>query len=216
MLNITDQENLFKFIADKLTEDVECYAFGGTAMMYYGYKDETKDVDIIFETEKQRDTFINALKLLNFSNFDPVRIYIANKLKDKYKPLMFRRDTYRFDLFVKKIFKTLLSKRMKEDIFATHEYKGKKATFTVKVFRKEIIIMLKAVTDRKNDFIDIKTITTKEKHFNWDYFCDEVLWQADNGDTWILLDTEKMLQELKKYVFIEQKYFDKLYRKEKK
>ncbi len=213
MLNIKDQGNLFKFIANTLKSDVEAYAFGGTAMMYYGYKDETKDIDIIFETEEQRETFIQALKLLNFSNFDPVKIYIANKLKDKHKPLMFRRDSYRFDLFVRKIFKTLLSKRMKDDIFAEHHYKGKNATFTVKVLRKEIIVMLKAVTDRKNDFIDIKTITTKEKHFDWEYFCNEVLWQADNGDSWILLDTEKMLQELKEYVFIEQKYFDRLYRK---
>ena len=62
-----------------------------------------------------------------------------------------------------------------------------------------------------NDFDDIRTIIEKDKNFNWDYFLDEVVWQAKNGDSWVALDSEKMMKELKKYVFVPEKYFKRLY-----
>lgn len=116
----------------------------------------------------------------------------------------------RFDLFVKKIFTTLLSPKMKEDIFATHDFRGEH-TLKVFVFRKEIIVLLKSVTSRDRDFDDIITIVKNEKHFDWPYFIEEVRWQVQHGDTWVLLDVEKMMKELQEYVFISEKYFKELY-----
>ena len=200
--------NLFKIIAQQLKRKGACYAFGGTAMMFYGYKDETKDVDLVFEEEKEREEFIKAIESLGFKQFSPMKIYIPKKLRDKNRPLMYKRseDGNRFDLFVRKIFKTVISPKMKEDLFAVHEFNN----FTVKVLRKEHIVMLKAVTEREKDFEDIITITKKEKDFDWNYFVDEVIWQYKQGDTWVLLDAEKMLKELQEYVFIEEKHAKRL------
>jgi hypothetical protein len=214
MLNYVDQEQLFRFIAEKLNAEIIVYAFGGTAMMYYGYKEETKDVDILFEKEEERKVFIEALKLLNFTETSPMQIYIPEKLRDKYRPLMFKRDTYRFDLFVKKIFRTILSERMKEDVFGEYEYHGKKGILKVRALRKEILVLLKAVTERSRDFEDIVKIVKREKNFDWEYFTNEVLWQAAHGDSWVLLDSEKMLLELRNYVFLEEKWLKKLYASE--
>lgn len=214
MINQKDQQDLFKLISANIKQDTECYALGGTAMMFYGYKDETKDVDLIFEQEEKRDMFIDALKQLGYSETSPITIYIAEKLKDQNKPLMFKRGDSRFDLFVKKIFQTTLSPRMKENVFAVHQFKTKH-TFTVKVLKTEFIVLLKAVTERDRDFEDILSIVKKDKNFDWNYFLDEVLWQTEHGDGWILLDVEKTMQELKKYIFIEEKWFKKLYQKEK-
>ncbi len=210
MLNYQDQDALLKLLSKQLHQDVTCYAFGGNAMMFYGYKDETKDVDVLFETLDERDEFIRVLKLLGYTETSPIKIYLPEKLKDPHAPIMLKRDESRFDLFVKKIFQTNLSPKMKEDVFAIHEYKDR-YTLTVKVLRKEQLVILKAVTDRVNDFEDIKTIITKDQYFDWEYLTDEVLWQAAHGDGWILLDVEETMQELKKYVFIEQKWFQKLY-----
>ena len=44
MINITEQNELFNLIGTKLDEKVECLAIGGSAMMFYGAKTETKDV----------------------------------------------------------------------------------------------------------------------------------------------------------------------------
>ena len=137
------------------------------------------------------------------------------KLKNKYKPLVFKLGDGRFDLFVKKIFRTAISPKMKEDVFAVHDFKNEH-NLRVRVFRKEHIVLLKAVTERDRDFEDILTIIRKEKNFDWQYFIDEVLWQTERGDSWALFDAEKMLRELKKYVFVEEKYLKRLYQAREK
>lgn len=215
MLTHKDQLDLFALVAKNLTKDIECYAFGGNAMMFYGYKEETKDVDLLFEEENHRQEFIRAISLLGYVETSPITIYIPEKLRDPHHPLMYKRGESRFDLFVKKIFKTLLSSNMKENVFAVHEFNGK-YNLKIKVLRKEYLTILKAVTSRDKDFEDILLILQKEKDFDWEYLIDEVLWQYEHGDSWVLLDMEKVMQELKKYIFIEEKYFKQLYKALKK
>ena len=215
MITYQDQTSLFKLISDRIEKDVECYAFGGTAMMFYGYKDETKDIDLVFEKEESRNEFIKAIERIGYAPWEPFRIYIPEKLRDKHRPLVFKLGDGRFDLFVKKIFKTLISPRMQEDLFAIHDFKGR-CNLRVKVLRKEHIVLLKSVTKRDRDFEDILTIIKKEKNFDWQYFTEEVIWQTMHGDSWVLLDAEKMILELKKYVFIEQKYLKQLHEAHKK
>jgi len=210
MITYEDQMDLFRLISRNIKRNLECYAFGGTAMMFYGYKDETKDIDLLFEKDSDRDEFIKALEALGFSETTPQNIYIPEKLREKDVPRMFKRDDNRFDIFSKKIFKTVISPRMKEDIFAMHEFKQKR-NLKVKVLRKEHIVLLKAVTERKNDFDDIRAIVEKEKNFDWQYLIDEAIWQYKHGDSWVLLDAEKIIRELKKYVFVEEKYLKQLY-----
>lgn len=210
MITHTDQMNLFQLIANTIKQEVTCYAFGGNAMMFYGYKGETKDVDLLFEKLDDRDEFIRAIGFLGYTQWSPMKLYIEEKLRDKYRPLVYKKGDGRFDLFVKQIFKTILSPKMKEDKFAVHEFKGKHMLRVI-VLRKEHLVILKTVTERDRDFGDIITIVTKDKSFDWQYLIDEVIWQYQHGDTWVLLDTEKMLKELQKYVFVEEKYLKQLY-----
>ncbi|HJX05420.1 MAG TPA: hypothetical protein VJ461_01795, partial [Candidatus Nanoarchaeia archaeon] len=210
MITQSDQMDLFRLIARGIKKNITCYAFGGTAMMFYGYKDGTKDIDLLFEKEEDRQDFIQAIEKLGFEKSDPIKIYIPEKLRDKNRPLMFKRGESRFDLFVKQIFKTLLSPQMQEDLYAVHEFK-EEHTLTVKVLRKEHIAFLKAITERQNDFDDIKNIISQDKGFDWQYLVDEAIWQHKHGDNWALLDIEKTLKELKRYFFIEEKYFKQIY-----
>ncbi len=215
MITHQEQLDLFNLVAKHLTKNTECYAFGGNAMMFYGYKEETKDVDLLFEEESSRQEFIRAISSLGYAETSPIAIYIPEKLRDLHRPLMYKRGERRFDLFVKKIFKTTLSPNMKDNLFAVHEFNDK-YHLKVKVLRKEYLIILKAVTDRDKDFEDILTILQKEKDFDWQSVIEEVSWQYQHGDSWVLLDMEKVMQELKKYVFIEEKYFKLLYKMLKK
>lgn len=215
MITYEDQMNLFQLISDRIGKNIECYAFGGNAMMFYGYKGETKDVDIVFEKEEDRKEIIKAIEEFGYKLWEPFEIYMPKKLRDKHRPLVFKREDGRFDLFVGKIFKTLISPNMKEDLFAVHDFKGKH-NLRVKVLRKEHIVLLKTVTERGRDFEDILTLIKKEKNFDWQYLIDEVLWQTHHGDSWVLYDTEKMLLELKKYVFVPEKYLKQLYNAGKK
>jgi len=127
--------------------------------------------------------------------------------------LMYKRDEIRFDLFAKQILHTPLSPTMKQQLFAVHDFK-EKHLLRVNVLEKEMIVMLKAVTERQNDFDDIKTIVQKERTFNWQLLIAETLWQYHHGNSWVLLDMEKTLKELKRYVFVEEKYLKQLYEAE--
>lgn len=210
MITHDDQLKLFEIISKNISKDIECYAFGGTAMMFYGYKEETKDVDILFNDISDRKEFIKAIEALGFEETSPIKIYISEKLRDPNRPLMFKSEDTRFDLFSKKIFKTVISPSMKENLFAVHEFRGK-FVLKVNVFRSEHIVLLKAVTERQNDFDDIRKILDKNTTFDWKYFIDEVIWQFKNGNDWALLDVEKMMKELKEYIFVDSKYMKMLY-----
>lgn len=210
MTTYEDQMELFRIISQNISKDIECWAFGGNAMMFYGYKDETKDIDLLFDKEEDRSEFVKAIEKLGFSETSPRNIYVPEKLRDKNKPLMYSRFLSRFDLFVRKIFRTVISPRMREEVYAVHEFRSKR-NLKVNVLRKEFIVMLKSVTERQNDFDDIRTIVEKEKNFNWQLLIDEAIWQHQHGDSWVLIDVEKMLKELKKYVFIEHKYLKQLH-----
>ena len=115
MITHEDQIELFNLVSRELHQNITCYAFGGTAMMFYGYKDETKDVDILFEQPEEKTAFIKAIEKLGFTETTPFKIYIPEKLRDPHRPLMYKRGDTRFDLFVKKIFKTLLSPKKSSD-----------------------------------------------------------------------------------------------------
>ena len=53
MISIKDQNQLLIQIGDKLPEEIVVYAIGGTAMMFLGLKDATKDVDLVFTDKKK-------------------------------------------------------------------------------------------------------------------------------------------------------------------
>src|SRR3989338_2580106 len=210
MILYEEQMELFALIGKNISRDIECYAFGGTAMMFYGYKDEKKDIDLVLDEEAAKREFIKALERLGYEKTSALNIYAPEKLKDKHAPAMYRREDSRFDIFSRKIFKTILSPKMKEDVYAVHDFKHKH-NLRLKVLRKEHIVMLKAVTERKNDFDDIRTIAEKEKSFDWQYLTDEAIWHYRHGDKCVLLDVEKMMRELKQHIFIEKKYLKQLY-----
>lgn len=210
MITHSDQLELFRLLSMNLSRDTVCYAFGGTAMMFYGYKDETKDVDLLFEITDEREAFIAALTRLGYAETSPIHIYELRKAREKTAPVMYKRGDTRFDLFAEKIFQTLLSPRMREDVAAVHDFKGAHP-LRVKVLQPEQIVILKSVTDRQNDFDDILTILERTKTFDWQYVMDEVGWQYEHGDGWIVFDMEETLQQLKGHVLVEEKYLKQLY-----
>lgn len=214
MINLEDQESLLKLISNYLKKDIVCWAFGGTAMMFYGYKDSTKDIDLVFESIEDREVFIEALERLGYTKRSLLNIYSEEKSKHKNAPVMYSRGEERFDLFVKKIFKIELSLEIKKRFFAKHDFTEKKS-LVIYIVSKEDIILLKAITEREKDFEDILKICTTDKNINWDIITDEAVSQYEKGNEFVLLDLEQTILKLKKYIFIKQAYLDKLYKKQK-
>lgn len=207
MIHTKDQDELFELISSKIKQDITCYAFGGTAMMFYGYKEGTKDIDLAFETEEQRQGFIQAIEELGFRKISLKNIYNEQKNKQENKPLMFSRGDERFDLFARQIFQTKLTDAIKERSRERRDYIRKDNTLTVKVLAAEDIILLKSVTDRENDFTDIELLLKKEQEISWQTIVEEAVRQG----RMTVLDLEEKMGRLKKEFYIQRKFFDTLY-----
>lgn len=209
MINTKDQEELFKLIAEYLSSDVLCTAIGGTAMMFLGYKNTTKDIDLIFENETARQLFISAIEKLGYKEKTLIEIYDKKRITHKNKPKMFSRGDERFDLFVKNVFGFEIDPKL---IIQRHDFIGKK-DLIIKILSKEYLILLKAITGREKDFEDIDTIINLDKDINWEFIVTKAIEQKKNN-SWILYDLEETMQNLRKKTFIKQIYFDMIYNAE--
>lgn len=209
MINNEDQEQLFKLIAEYLEADVECIAIGGTAMMFSGYKNATKDIDIVFQDEKDRQIFVKAITKLGYTERSIKEVYDKKRAQHKGKPKMFSRGEERFDLFVKNVFGFKVnSKKMTQ----RHDFISKKELI-IKIPSKEYLILLKAITLRDKDLEDIETIIEKEKDIDWGFIVGEAIAQKKNNK-WVLYDLEETLKKLSKKTLIKKKYFDMIYNAE--
>ena len=207
MINTKDQEQLLRLIADYTDTDMECAAIGGTAMMFLGYKTTTKDIDLVFRTDEDRNTFIAAIEKLGYSKISLKFIYNEKQSKDKNKPLLYSRGEERFDLFVKNVFGFEIEFN---NFVQRHDFIGKKEII-VSVLPKELLILLKSVTDREKDYEDIETIVKTEKNIDWNLIIDMAIKQRKNN-SWVLIDLEEKMKKLKKITFIKKEYFDRIYK----
>jgi hypothetical protein len=209
MINVQDQEELFRLIADYLEEDLECVAIGGTAMMFYAYKAATKDIDLVFRNSKDRAAFIKAIETLGYSQKSLKLLYDQKRMKSKNKPLIYSRGDERFDLFSEDVFGFEIEF---ENFVQRHDYIGKKE---LRVFTapKEQLILLKAVTNREKDYEDIETIVMTEKNIDWNLIVELAI-QKRNQISWILIDLEEKMRALKKVAFIKKEFFERLYHAE--
>ncbi|MBI2111911.1 hypothetical protein HYT52_00040 [Candidatus Woesearchaeota archaeon] len=208
MINLKEQEELFQLISDYLEKDLTCIAIGGTAMMFSGYKTTTKDIDLVFKNNKERDIFVKAIYSLGYRQKTLKGIYDEKRIEHQGKPIMFTRVDERFDLFVENIFGFKLDFSDK-NIVQKQVFSGKKK-LTLVVLPKEYIILLKSVTSRPKDFEDIVTIINLEKEVDWDLIINEAFRQEKNN-SWIVLDLEETMLKLKK--FIPKDYIKRLYEK---
>ena len=211
MINTQDQEELLRLIADYLEDDIKCVAIGGTAMMFQGYKTTTKDIDLVFTNNSERNNFIRAIEKLGYTQRSLKFVYGENRLKNKNKPLLYSRGDERFDLFVKDVFGFEIEF---EKFVQRHDFIGKKEII-VFTLSKEYLILLKAITNREKDYEDIETIVKIEKNIDWNIIIDAAI-QKRKQIVWILHDLEETMQKLKKVAFIKKEHFDKIYRAEEK
>ncbi len=80
MTTLKEQQELFTILGKYLKEKIECFVIGGSAMLYYGAKDVTKDIDIVFINEESREKIIKILKSLGFINVSQPKRKLSTKI----------------------------------------------------------------------------------------------------------------------------------------
>lgn len=187
MIGLEEQIKLFKLIGAKLGDKTECVAIGGSAMLFYGLKSATKDVDIVFTEKRKMSAVKSALIGIGFAE----RKNIIEKGYERIPVILDRKDS-RFDLFLGKIVKFELSHGMLARIKEVHEFDN----FIVKIIAPEDIILLKCATDREGDRIDAKDVIDKFE-LNWNIIVEEAIWQMQKTKKFVPIFLYDFLSELK-------------------
>ena len=204
VITTKDQEALFKLVADYLARDITCIAIGGTAMMFQGYKNATKDIDLVFLSDEDRQAFEQALVQLGYKKQGLSGVYDERRRERSDAPHLFSRSDERFDLFVTSVFGLEPTTAMTQ----RHDFLGK-SELIIKVLSIEELILFKAITLREKDQEDIELIIRSEKTIDWDRIIDRAMAQSKNP--WFLIDLEETMQHLRTMTFIPEKHFKRIY-----
>lgn len=170
-INIKEQEDLFNLIGRTLKKKVECYAVGGTAMMFLNIKETTKDVDFVFKEKENYELFRNALITLGAKES---KFKIENRQKVSS---MLDLGEARFDLFLDYLIYFKLTKTIISRIREVHEF----SNMIVKVVSPEDIILFKSMADRVSDRMDVSDII-KKLNVNWGQVLEEAELQTKNSE----------------------------------
>jgi len=166
--SIKEQEELFKIIGEKLKQRMEAFVIGGSAMLYYGAKEVTKDIDIVLNDKKERDMLLALLKELGFKERSTKLLYGEKK----NVPILLQRGEDRIDLFYDKVVDFKFTDSIKERVSASYEYNK----LIVKVISPEDIIVLKCATERAGDRLDAANLMNI-KNIDWGIIMDEAVVQ---------------------------------------
>ena len=83
-----------------LKNEIEIYLIGGSAMSYYGYKDATKDVDILFKNKYDCAEFFNAITELGYETSEQ---YFPPVVQMEATFFIYKDDEIWIDLFVENV-----------------------------------------------------------------------------------------------------------------
>lgn len=178
MIGFEEQIELLELVGKELEEETECYAIGGTALLFLGLKNSTKDVDLVFDEKEKRKRMKSALEKIGFKEREKKTGFKIYKRSEaiKIEPVLLEGHGSRFDLFLNDIISFELSPAMKESVEEKHEFGDLK----VYVISPEYIITLKCATDRKGDRLDAKDII-ENVNVDWKKIIEEVQWQTEKG-----------------------------------
>ena len=163
---------LFEKIGEKLKFGITAYLFGGGAMCFRNQKPSTKDVDLVFVSQKDCADFSSVLVGLGFKppesiGEEYVRMEASNILQN---------NGVRVDLFAMTVCNALeLSPNMTKRSELLRQF-GK---LNIKLISNEDIVLFKGITDRTDDTDDIAAIITTSK-INWQTVLKECKLQSRN------------------------------------
>jgi len=178
MINLHEQISLFKIIGSQLKDKIDCIAIGGSALMFFGAKITTKDVDLVF---LKNEDIEKVKRILFESGFDERKnikgIFREDEQYEQVsKPVIMDGKDTRFDLFLNEVIGFKIHNKTVDRIKEVHEF----GNLIVKTASPEDILMMKGCTEREKDRDDAAELI-KRFNINWDVIISETGKQAKIG-----------------------------------
>jgi cytochrome c2 len=193
MIGVKEQQDLLLSIARELKKHMTVYAVGGTAMMFYGFKDTTKDIDLVFTNNSEKNEFKECAEKLGYNNYNAIQVYGTKP----NQPIMLARGKgkeERFDLFSRNVIDFYFSENMIQR--SKNKFQFDK-NLLLKIADPHDIILMKCATDRLKDKEDAKDII-QNYEIEWNIILDESKQQLKEGKYRAVWEIPQFLMELKK------------------
>jgi hypothetical protein len=144
----------FNKIGLQLKTNVVVYLLGGGAMCFRDQKPGTKDLDLVFTTQKEFQAFSDALSESGFHEI--------GKLESAYEAMHAsgiwqNKEGFRYDLFVKTVCNALSLSAGMLTRSKPHAVYGK---LDVRIVSDEDVVLFKGITERNQDLDDIENIVS--------------------------------------------------------
>jgi hypothetical protein len=159
-------------VGDALASPVTLYLIGGAAMIKYGLKAATKDIDVLFSTHEEAEELIQAL--LN-SGYHIIQI---NRLGTEYQEMLATQilendDGFRWDIFHEYVCRKL---RLSTGMIERSRVLFKTGLLTARIISKEDIFLFKTVTERDDDEADLLLLARSK--VDWELVLRECISQS--------------------------------------
>jgi len=166
-------EQTLQKIGEKMTRTTDVYLIGGGAMIFYGRKTATKDIDIVFTSLDDLQGFQEAAEVVGFKS--------ASDPGEEYRNIgawviLEDEQGIRLDLFHQKVCNAL---ELTSSIKARAIHFRDLGTLIIHLVSPEDIVLFKGITERESDLEDIRILA--EVGLDWRVVEDECLNQRDSG-----------------------------------
>jgi len=171
-------------ISNHIKQDIDIYLIGGGAMIYYGRKAATKDIDIVFTDPISLEYFIDAATKAGLYQVTPT----LNEYKNLGTWVILRAASgIQLDLFNKKVCNALT---VQESVTQRAVHHKDINRLHIYLMSPEDIVLFKGITERESDLEDIRILA--ESSIDWNIVEEECLTQ-ENSETWANLLLSKLV-----------------------
>jgi len=166
-------------LSTRIVDHTEIFVIGGLALINYGLKDATKDIDVVVLSQQDLKTIVNSLTDINYHSLKNSLVSRPYE-KMEISKIMENNDGFRWDIFHKTIcgklfFSANIASR------ANRFYSGKELVLSIA--SREDIFLFKGITEREADLDDMRLLA--ESGLDWQIVKNECLYQSSiSGRLW--------------------------------
>jgi len=177
-------------VGNALAIPVNLYLLGGAAMIRYGVKTATKDIDVLLSTQKEVEGLVLALEISDYKQKQ------TSKLTSEYRMMSATRifenaDGFRWDIFYEYVCKKL---RLSSGMIKRAKILLEIGQLKVWIISREDIFLLKSVTQRDDDEDDLLLLA--RSGLDWEVIFTECIDQSRH-DMICEIDLHDKLDKLK-------------------
>ena len=166
-------------LSSKIESSIQFFIIGGLALINYGLKDATKDIDVVVLYAKDIEVLTKSLRIIGYHLLNDSSVSKPYE-KMETSRIMENDAGFRWDIFNQSICnKMSFSENMASR--AIEFYSRNK--ICVRIASKEDIFLFKGITERESDLDDMRLLA--ESGLEWQIIRNECTYQSDtSGRLW--------------------------------